>query len=356
MAQYLIFEKTPVSIHYADKNIGVNVFHKHFSYIYIDDYKFILNNLYNRQAYNIHIILDYPKLNKDMKTYCNRLDKAKLSKFCQYYKNIKNITKDCSILDTRLAKIIRMIDKDGKFIYPNKIERCEQNEIRPANITTTGVSNERTIANIIKDKKVAIVGPSQYLIGLKLGRLIDGYDIIIRTNNSYQIPTEYHVDYGSTCDILCVNSGFTQNKFKENINTIKNVTPNVIFKHRAHYNIYRNQFISDVIDLDKHSPYLLLGTLLLEKMKTYSPSELFICGMDNYQINNSESMNQSYYTGYLDKKGSIINKDNIYFRGNHNLLFNKKRVREIVLNNNLITYDKMFNDIYLDNQGKNTII
>lgn len=54
----------------------------------------------------------------------------------------------------------------------------------------------------IKDKKVALVGPSSYLKGKNLGKEIDSYDIIIKINNFEKLPAK---DYGKKMDILSFN-------------------------------------------------------------------------------------------------------------------------------------------------------
>ena len=60
--------------------------------------------------------------------------------------------------------------------------------------------------NIIKGKKIIIVGPSQYLIERGEGSNIDSYesnDIVIKINNSYKLR---EIDYGKRCEILYINS------------------------------------------------------------------------------------------------------------------------------------------------------
>lgn len=56
--------------------------------------------------------------------------------------------------------------------------------------------------DLIEDKNVAIVGPSSYLKGKKLGNLIDSYDIVIKINRFESLPSE---DFGYKVDILFSN-------------------------------------------------------------------------------------------------------------------------------------------------------
>ena len=52
---------------------------------------------------------------------------------------------------------------------------------------------------IIKGKRVALVGPSPHLMGLEMGEKIDSYDVICRLNEVF--PTGMGDDYGSRTDV-----------------------------------------------------------------------------------------------------------------------------------------------------------
>lgn len=56
--------------------------------------------------------------------------------------------------------------------------------------------------NILKDKKIAIVGPANTLDGLQLGPKIDSNDIVIRMNSYHQLN---EIDYGKKLTILYHN-------------------------------------------------------------------------------------------------------------------------------------------------------
>ena len=57
---------------------------------------------------------------------------------------------------------------------------------------------------IIRDKRVVIVGPAEYLTGRSSGTKIDNYDVVIRPN-CFFLPEKAHVDYGSRTDIMYHN-------------------------------------------------------------------------------------------------------------------------------------------------------
>lgn len=63
------------------------------------------------------------------------------------------------------------------------------------------------LENMVKGKKVIIVGPSPHLMGKNLGEYIDSHDIVCRVNNLPSIDLKS--DYGSKTDILFHNCAST---------------------------------------------------------------------------------------------------------------------------------------------------
>tara|TARA_R100001509_G_scaffold159328_1_gene125642 strand:- start:147 stop:869 length:723 start_codon:yes stop_codon:yes gene_type:complete len=59
---------------------------------------------------------------------------------------------------------------------------------------------DKELKNLLKGKRVAIVGPSPHLLGKNIGPKIDEFDFVCRINNI--IETEYSADYGSKNDII----------------------------------------------------------------------------------------------------------------------------------------------------------
>lgn len=59
---------------------------------------------------------------------------------------------------------------------------------------------------LLKDKRVAVVGPAHYLTGLGYGGLIDNYDVVVRPNQ-FSFPVDLHEDYGCRTDIMFHNCG-----------------------------------------------------------------------------------------------------------------------------------------------------
>ena len=59
---------------------------------------------------------------------------------------------------------------------------------------------------LIKNKRIAFVAMGASIKGKGLGKEIDSFDTVYRTN-FYPIPEHLHKDYGSRCDILSVLKG-----------------------------------------------------------------------------------------------------------------------------------------------------
>jgi len=55
---------------------------------------------------------------------------------------------------------------------------------------------------LIQNKKVAIVGPANYLVGSGYGKEIDEHDVVVRINRGIELVFEYAEDIGRKADIL----------------------------------------------------------------------------------------------------------------------------------------------------------
>ena len=67
------------------------------------------------------------------------------------------------------------------------------------------------LKNIIKNKRVVLVGPSPSLLNKENGTLIDSYDIVIRIKKGFPIVDKLIKHLGKKTDILCSHLKLTQN-------------------------------------------------------------------------------------------------------------------------------------------------
>lgn len=73
----------------------------------------------------------------------------------------------------------------------------------PLNILTTPLNNN--LSKLIYQKDVIIVGPSNNLVGLELGTMIDNADIVVRIKKGCPVPNNMVIDYGTKTDLLYTN-------------------------------------------------------------------------------------------------------------------------------------------------------
>ena len=126
----------------------------------------------------------------------------------QYLKKQKIIQKD-----------IRILKKNEPSKEPSKEplkdhskERSKEHKkaliIRPTLEFSKYISKflvQEKLMSIISNKKVALIGPAQYLENIEQGSKIDAYDVIIRLNSSIVIPSEMISKIGSRTDVWIYN-------------------------------------------------------------------------------------------------------------------------------------------------------
>lgn len=69
-------------------------------------------------------------------------------------------------------------------------------------IDTYGRSKNEDYLKVLDSKRIVLIGPSEYLVGLGLGALFDKFDLIVRMNLSCPVPKKLYPDIGSRTDIL----------------------------------------------------------------------------------------------------------------------------------------------------------
>lgn len=56
--------------------------------------------------------------------------------------------------------------------------------------------------DLIEGKTVALIGPASYMMGTRLGKEINSYDVVVRINRSYESIDKFSSDIGNRTDIL----------------------------------------------------------------------------------------------------------------------------------------------------------
>lgn len=190
---------------------------------------------------------------------------------------------------------------------------------------------DSSYSNFLKNKTIAIVGPSSNTDGTKQCKKIESYDIIVRLNKTFNVPLRKQIDIGKRTDIL-YNSMNTsdypgENDFSEKLisnlkkNNIKYIScpypfiypfDNDISKfisinnHEIPYHIINLVLYKYLVSILNTRPYT--GTCAILDLLNYPIKELYITGIDCYL--------NSYYTEYRRINNSKLNNlrnNNIHF-------------------------------------------
>ncbi len=186
---------------------------------------------------------------------------------------------------------------------------------------------DEMIANLLKGRRIALVGPSNHLVGKGKGFDIDKYDVVCRVNDVY--PFNYELDYGIKTDIVFYNCArYSNPEFVVKMNHDPKATKKIkmvilmsvkslgqdnweswdenyiapIVKDWEDMNIYNLPFywiglknykmMYDDIGCEPNS-----GFLAILKLLQYDIEELMITGFSFYYQGNQ--IKDSYYNSYL---------------------------------------------------------
>ena len=185
--------------------------------------------------------------------------------------------------------------------------------------------------NFLKNKRVAIVGPSSNTDGTKQCKLIESYDIVVRLNKTFNISLRKQVDIGKRTDIL-YNSMNTsdypgENDFSDTLirklkdNNIKYIACPYPFiypfdsdistfisinNHKIPYHIMNLVLYKYLVNILQTRPYT--GTCAILDLLNYPIKELYITGIDCYL--------NSYYKEYRRISSGQLNNlrnNNVHF-------------------------------------------
>tara|TARA_B100000035_G_C20979540_1_gene544777 strand:+ start:125 stop:805 length:681 start_codon:yes stop_codon:yes gene_type:complete len=214
---------------------------------------------------------------------------------------------------------------------------------------------------MFRDKKVAIVGPSSYLEGAKLGSFIDSFDLVVRINNIHDTNNPKLVeDLGAKTDIIYFDGSIDNQRF----NTYSSISPKLIkctypetewfFNDRckANISVLKKYFNTEVIDNNLYNELKSSlskdlktrpnsGLIAILDILTYPIKELHITGIDFYRSTYA-SYHPDYGSSDLDtikevfRKGDNgdvhdINKQFKYFK--ENICLNPKVSMDSILQN-----------------------
>ena len=254
------------------------------------------------------------------------------------------------------------------------------------------------LINIIKNKKVAIIGPADYVnkeLSDKHGEYIDTFDIVVRLNSMIKYPEEHKLDltkyYGKKFNILCSSFWNTNDDPKLikknysrylNYSSYKDINENVILFENINRNLFKDIYQKNKLDFDKNTNFYYCnipnfiynnqimkylnniikfkktpttGLLAIISILLMKPSKLYVSGITMYK----DKIYNGYYDYYnempIEENKKLCNNPNYRFDGkNYRKSFqfghkidDEQNVMKYLISNDLINVDKYLKKIYL---------
>jgi hypothetical protein len=242
------------------------------------------------------------------------------------------------------------------------------------------INLDKNLLSIIKDKRVALIGPSPYLIGNNLGDYFDSYDVICRPNDI--IPSDKaRADYGSKTDIMFHNFGdhvlpILEKKIEESEEHFKNLKMICCLAVKARHSdtnflSWPEDYVSGVVDnfnkintwnssfywignKDYRELYNKIGAepntgvAAIAILLQYPIKELFVSGFSFYM--NCKTYEQTYRDEYHTRCLSLLTDfkkgRKFGFDAGHGAIANKKQIDFFKKNcNDNLIIDSYLNDL-----------
>lgn len=162
--------------------------------------------------------------------------------------------------------------------------------------------------NYIENKKVILIGPASYLVGKKLGKYIDSFDVIVRINNAFPVDEELQVDYGCRADVIYHNLRKTMSPSRKEIEKWKELGVQWIMGKGAgtdnRHKIFqpKTKGLMPLIPVKKTQDKVRknikkapnMGLIAIEHLLEMPIKSLYVLGFDFYET--------GYYPGYNNMK------------------------------------------------------
>jgi hypothetical protein len=105
-----------------------------------------------------------------------------------------------------ITKKVNSCLESRRNITTNECLEIYQNMDNSNSVFYKNSNIHKNLAEFLKDKTVALVGPAPYLKGLGKGELIDSHDVVVRIQHGIDST----IDYGSRSDIIqsCLNANY----------------------------------------------------------------------------------------------------------------------------------------------------
>jgi hypothetical protein len=228
------------------------------------------------------------------------------------------------------------------------------NKINNSHVISKDVAIDKDYLNLIKGKRVAIVGPSQ--TDTQNGNEIDDFDLVVRFNYKGDDLSSSSKYIGSRTDISYLNGANTwdlENRYKElSIKALKAV----VFKVPVNTNLFDCKCARQMLLPLEHcmldnSPNALPN--VISDLLIYQPLEIKIFNIDMQITSKKDTaygvMREGFYNVYYPKFGhdpfSQFNFIQIFYKNN---LIKVDHILKEILDSSTSTYMERLQEIYLD--------
>jgi len=200
------------------------------------------------------------------------------------------------------------------------------------------------LSNLIYQKNVVIVGPSNYLTDMNLGELIDKYQVVVRIKKGSPIPDILYNDYGKKTDILYTNLRMDNNTNSLQLEdlllmkqqgvqhicypypTEKNNLIDYRFRKNWKLNSKKINKVIPIANTINIHDFLLIqqliqtrpttGLLAIMDILKYNPKELLVIGF-------------TFRTEWLGKPNSTTNIYHSYYKNNQQLDYTISTTKQV---------------------------
>ena len=165
-------------------------------------------------------------------------------------------------------------------------------------------TNQQKYAELIRGKRVVFVGACPNITGMELGKFIDDFDLVVKSNGSVLMQTdkEYQKDYGSRTDILYCNNQFQREMKPFDLKFMRGQGVQYLnFKNigdpwKTEYN--KTMVVRDISKIVRHVQRgcrsAAYGPMIYVDLLQFRPAELFITGVDFFASKKAKFEHDNY--------------------------------------------------------------
>ena len=256
------------------------------------------------------------------------------------------------------------------------------------------VVGEDYLIEMIKGKRVALIGPAEYVckeLDSEHGKYIDNFDIVIKMNGMIHLPNKVlHKYYGEKIDILLSSFWYNPEKHYElyknfnedkyfkseryiNPEYYKNINKELLLFENMPRKLFQKLYNSnrEVFDNNKNLKYHCIsdsfskqthnflnkfynlnngtttGMLSIANILLCNPKELYISGLTFYK----DTKHKAYYGNYYERKTDGVNDTNY----NNNIISNNNIVTnsiKLMTGHNIKGEQEIFKKLIINKQIK----